>query len=59
MTPEIASLLMYQAKAYGQNGRRVAETADTACTSGTTFAYRLKTANNKNVPIYGAAITVH
>lgn len=44
---------------YSQNGRKVAETADTACTSGTSFAARIKTVNNKNVPIYGMALTVH
>lgn len=43
---------------YSQSGRKVAETADTACTSGTSFAARIKTVNNKNVPIYGAAILV-
>jgi hypothetical protein len=45
--------------AYGQGGRKVVETADTACTSGTSFAARIKTLNNKNVPIYGAAVSVH
>lgn len=43
---------------YGQGGRKVAETADTACTSGTSFAARIKTLNNKNVPIYGTTLTV-
>lgn len=43
----------------GQDGRSVAETADTSCTAGTSFAARIKTANGKNVRIYGAAVTVH
>jgi hypothetical protein len=43
----------------GQSGRVVAETADTACTGGTSFAMRIKTLNNKNVPIYGASLLVH
>lgn len=38
--------------------RRVAETADTACTAGTDFRARIKTANNKNVPVYGVAAQV-
>lgn len=41
-----------------QGGRKVAETADTACTAGTSFAARIKTLN-KNVPIYGASVVVH
>lgn len=44
---------------YSQGGRKVAETADTACTSGTSFAARIKTLNNKNVPIYGLTVSVH
>lgn len=43
----------------GQAGRAVAETADTACTAGTSFAARIKTLNNKSIQIYGTAITVH
>lgn len=39
--------------------RRVAESADQACTSGTSFAARIKTLNNKNVPIYGVTVTAH
>lgn len=42
-----------------QGGRKVAETADTACTSGTDFRVRIKTLNNKNVPIHGVSVTVH
>lgn len=45
--------------AYSQGGRTVAETADTACTSGTSFAVRIKTANAKSVPIYGVSVVVH
>lgn len=43
----------------GQGGRKVVETADTACTSGTSFAARIKTLNNKNVPIYALTVSVH
>lgn len=42
-----------------QGGRKVAETVDQACTAGTQFAARIKTLNNKNVPIYGVSLTVH
>jgi hypothetical protein len=45
--------------AYSQSGRKVAETADTACTAGASFAARVKTANGKNVPIYGGSVAVH
>ncbi|MBN8968932.1 MAG: hypothetical protein J0G95_10780 [Rhizobiales bacterium] len=45
--------------AYSQGGRTVAETADTACTSGASFAVRIKTANAKSVPIYGVSVLVH
>jgi len=43
----------------GQGGRKIAETVDQACTSGTSFAARIKTLNNKWVPIYGVSLTVH
>ena len=43
----------------GQSGRIVVETADTACTAGTSFAARIKTANNKMIPIHGVAIVCH
>ncbi|HEY0236561.1 MAG TPA: DUF2793 domain-containing protein [Afipia sp.] len=43
----------------GQAGRKIVETVDQACTSGTSFAARVKTLNNKNVPIYGLGLTVH
>lgn len=42
----------------GQAGHLLAETADTACTSGTTFAARIKTLNNKMIQIYGTSLTV-
>ncbi|QIO34646.1 discoidin domain-containing protein [Bradyrhizobium sp. 1(2017)] len=43
----------------GQGGRSIAETADTACTSGVSFAARIKTFNNKSIPIHGVSLTVH
>lgn len=43
----------------GQSGRKIAETADTACTPGTNFAARIKTLNNKSVPIHGTSLMVH
>jgi hypothetical protein len=36
-----------------QSGRKLAETDDVACTSGTSFKLRVKTANNKDVKVYG------
>jgi hypothetical protein len=43
-----------------QSGRRVAETADTACgTSGPQFAARIKTLTAKRLQIYRTAIAVH
>lgn len=41
----------------GPGGRYIAETADTACTAGTSIAARIKTLNNKNVAIYGVALS--
>ncbi|PPQ14905.1 hypothetical protein CV770_34340 [Bradyrhizobium sp. AC87j1] len=43
----------------GQGGRTVAETPDTSCIAGTSFAARIKTFNNKNIPIHGVSVTVH
>jgi hypothetical protein len=43
----------------GQGGRLVVETVDQACTAGTSFAARIKTLNNKNIPIYGVSLSVH
>jgi hypothetical protein len=42
----------------GQGGHKIVETADTACTAGTSFAARVKTLNNKYVPIFGISLTV-
>lgn len=54
-----ASATLSAVTSYSQAGRKVAETADTPCTSGTSWAARIKTFNNKNIPIYGATLTVH
>lgn len=43
----------------GQGGRKIAESVDAACTSGTSFAARIKTANGKLVPLYGVTLQVH
>jgi hypothetical protein len=43
----------------GQAGRTVVESADTACTAGTSFAARIKTLNNKSVNVYKTAVAVH
>jgi hypothetical protein len=45
--------------ANSQGGRKVAETVDQATTGGTSFQARVKTLNNKSVPIYGISLTVH
>lgn len=50
---------LYAVSFYGQGGRRVLETADTACTSGTSFAARIKTLNGKNVPVHALALQSH
>ena len=52
-----ASATLSAVTSYGQGGRKIAETADTACTSGTSFAARIKTLNGKNVPVYGVSVT--
>lgn len=54
-----ASAALTAVTSNSQGGRKVAETADTACTAGTSFAARIKTLNNKSVPIYGVSLTVH
>lgn len=41
----------------GQSGRRVAETVDQACTTGTAIAARIKTSNSKNIPIHGLSLS--
>jgi hypothetical protein len=45
----------------GQAGRTIVETADTSfgANTGTSFAVRIKTLNNKNVNVYKTAIAVH
>jgi hypothetical protein len=43
--------------ANSQSGRRVAETVDQACTSGSAFAMRVSVLNGKNLSIFGLAIT--
>lgn len=53
------SAMLSAVTAYSQGGRKVVETADTACTAGASFAARIKTFNSKNVMVYGAAVTVH
>lgn len=42
-----------------QGSRKVIETNDVACTAGASFAARIKTFNNKNIPIYAITLTVH
>lgn len=54
-----AAATLSSVTAYSQGGRSVAETADTTCTAGTSFAARIKTLNNKNVPVYAASLQVH
>lgn len=44
---------------WSQGGRGVVESADTACTACTSFAARVKTLNNKLIPIYGLSLSVH
>lgn len=43
---------------FGQGGRTVVETTDTACTSGTSFAARVKGLNNKGANVYKLTVTV-
>jgi hypothetical protein len=40
----------------GQSGRTVVETEEVTCTSGTSFAARVKNLNNKDVHVYKAAL---
>ncbi|MDP2410345.1 MAG: hypothetical protein Q8M26_08670 [Pseudolabrys sp.] len=53
-----ASASLSSVSTNGQGGRKIAETVDQSCTGGTSFAARIKTLNNKNVPIYGVSVTV-
>jgi hypothetical protein len=43
----------------GQGGRTIVETADTACTAGTSVAARIKTFNHKSVNIYKTTVSWH
>jgi hypothetical protein len=54
-----ASATLSAVTANSQGGRTVAETADTACTSGTSFAARIKTLTGKMVSVYGASVAAH
>lgn len=54
-----ASATLSSVTSYSQSSRKVLETADTACTSGTSYQARIKTFNNKAIPIYGLSLTVH
>jgi len=54
-----ATLSSVTAYSGGSSQRKVAETADTTVTSGSSCAARLKTLNNKFLYIYGATNTVH
>ncbi len=42
-----------------KNGRIIVETNDITCPAGTSFYARVKTLNNKNIPIHGVSITGH
>lgn len=44
--------------AFGQNGRKIAETADVNCAAGTSFVARIRTFNSKNVPVHGVTVSV-
>ncbi|UPU00217.1 hypothetical protein J4G48_0020255 [Bradyrhizobium barranii subsp. apii] len=46
------------ATAFSQNGLQVAESNLQSCTSGTSFAARVKSLNGKDVRIYGVSISV-
>ena len=43
-------------KLNGQSGRKVAASAEIACTAGTSITARIKTFNGKNIPIHGVAV---
>lgn len=53
-----ASASLSSVSTNGQGGRKIVESVDQACTAGTSFAARVKTLNNKNVPIHGLTLTV-
>lgn len=56
-----ASLSAVTSYAGTSTQRRVVESVDQSCgaNTGTDFRARLKTFNNKNVPVYGLSLTVH
>lgn len=54
-----AASLATAGKRTGQDGRKIIETVDQACTAGTSFAARVKTDNGKDVKIYGITVSVH
>lgn len=54
-----ATLTQVTAYAGGSTVRILAETADTACTAGTSFQVRLKTLNNKDITFTALAAVVH
>jgi len=47
------------ATSHGPSGHTIIETDDVSCSEGTSFAARIKTLTNKNMPIYGLSVTVH
>ena len=44
---------------HSQAGRKVVETAETACAPGTSFAARIRTVNGEGVVVYGVSIRAH
>jgi hypothetical protein len=56
-----ASASLSAVTSYSQANRKVAESVDQSCgaNTGTSVAARIKTLNNKNVPLYGTSLTVH
>lgn len=51
-----ATAMLAAVTAYSQGGRKVVETDLTSCVAGTSVAARIKTLNNKSVPIYALAL---
>jgi hypothetical protein len=47
------------ATSHGPSGHTIIETDDVSRSGGTSFAARIKTPTNKNMPIYGLSVTVH
>lgn len=54
-----AAALLPTGKLRSQAGRRMLESGDIACTAGNSFAARIKTLTNKNVPVHGVKVEVH